>query len=450
MKINHLAFVIASMFTAEAFAASNLLITKTAAGLTVTRSPHTPKISSGATVTLTAQGVAVGSVATWSGSAVNCSNGLTCTFTMPNNVTTVNLSSVKVATPKPIPPKPKPIPIINYNLKTSVSPSGAGTVSGGGSYNANSRVTVTQISNKGYAFFEWSDASCGKSTTCRLVLNSNKNLTAKFVPQLPAPTPTTPNNGKIDVLPNVRFTVATLTGASKYQLVVAKQGVQLSLDGLWGACANLDATQCKQTELQTSNIFTSGFSDLLKKDGSQWQWLVRGYDKDGVAGKWSTARTFTMAGAGLDISAYVEKMKKMGKIAGNATPPYQCVALARHYATDVLKTSLASSDGQGGAYDIFVNSTSTSNYEKVNYKEGLIPTQGDIVFFKRSSANKQAGHVAIVISVDNIGIKPTTLTLLEQNYCSSGLANGKGDCAIRENQSRTFDGVAGWLHIIKK
>lgn len=444
MKINYLAAAVVAVFASQANAASYMLTTKVStAGLTVKRVPNTAKVNSGTTVTLTAQGVKSGYVAKWSG--VNCNNGLTCSFTMSNAATTVTVSSVKAATS----PSPQPIP--KYSLKVSVLPSGAGTVTpASGSYEANSTVIISQSSNTDYTFVKWSDTKCNTFLSCRLVISQNTNLTANFVKKLAKPTINLPVQNKTDVKKDTRFTLkSALQGASQYELVVFKDGSNIALNAA-NPCQDLDASLCHSVKKTTYPFDVSTF---LKENGTKYQWRVRGIDTNGIMGNWSDARNFTMVGAGLDISEYVKRMVEKKKIGTG-----QCVALARHYATDQLNgIELASSSNQlskdaiakdQGAHNIFVNSVDTDVYKKVTYQENLKPSSGDIIFFNPSTGNKGYGHVAIVIGVSNDATPK--LILLEQNYCTSGNGNGLGDCAIKKNANRSFAGVAGWLHIIKK
>lgn len=414
MKIKYLAAAIVAVFASQAHAASYILTTKVAtAGLTVKRVPSTAKVNSGTTVTLTAQGVKSGYVAKWSG--VNCIDGSTCSFTMPNAATTVTVSSVKAATS----PSPQPIP--KYSLKVSVLPSGAGTVTpASGSYEANSTVIISQSSNTDYAFVKWSDTKCNTFLSCRLVISQNTNLTANFVKKLAKPTLNLPVQNKTDVKKDTRFTLkSALQGASQYELVVFKDGSNIALNAA-NPCQDLDVSLCKSVK-QTTYPFD--ISTFLKEDGTKYQWRVRGIDANSIAGNWSDARSFTMASEKLpDFTAFV--VRKYVADGGNGYCRPQCVDLVK----DTFNFTT-----NGHAYSYW-NDNKLSDYgysKKVNGESKQPPKPGDILVWNTNTGNG-LGHVAIIRSVDVVAKKVV--------YAET---NANGNCNYVPSNTKTLSVTNG-------
>jgi len=79
--------------------------------------------------------------------------------------------------------------IQNYTLTTSVSPAGSGSVTQNGStsstvsYPANTVVTVQASPSSGYTFTGWSGDLTGTTNPTTITMNSNKSVTANFVPK---------------------------------------------------------------------------------------------------------------------------------------------------------------------------------------------------------------------------------------------------------------------------
>lgn len=75
---------------------------------------------------------------------------------------------------------------ISYTLTTSV-PSGGGRidvtpVSSNGSYASGTVVTLLAITDQDHAFDSWGGDASGINTTTTILMNSNKSVTAYFVP----------------------------------------------------------------------------------------------------------------------------------------------------------------------------------------------------------------------------------------------------------------------------
>ncbi len=78
-----------------------------------------------------------------------------------------------------------------FELTTSVEPAEAGSISPGGMYDGGSRVRVTALPHQGYSFEGWSGDATGTASTVTIMMDSDKHLTARFVPAGTTPTPDT-------------------------------------------------------------------------------------------------------------------------------------------------------------------------------------------------------------------------------------------------------------------
>jgi len=88
-----------------------------------------------------------------------------------------------------------------------------------------------------------------------------------------------------------------------------------------------------------------------------------------------------------------------------------------------------------------------SHWQRVFYKPGLVPSEGDIVFFKTTTKNKY-GHVAIAWTNSTAD----SLTIVEQN-AGDGNGDGKYADAIQIASTPYRNGirgdVAGWFTYLK-
>ena len=76
------------------------------------------------------------------------------------------------------------IPGVSYSVTVSVVPAAAGTVTGQGNYNDGSAVTLTAMTNPGYAFVNWTENGSVVSTDeeYTFTIHANRNLVANFTP----------------------------------------------------------------------------------------------------------------------------------------------------------------------------------------------------------------------------------------------------------------------------
>ena len=80
--------------------------------------------------------------------------------------------------------KKDPIPVI-YTLTTHANPSNGGTVSPKSQqYAEGSKVNITATASSEYLFQSWSGAT-GSSNTTKVIMNSDKSVTANFVKKRP-------------------------------------------------------------------------------------------------------------------------------------------------------------------------------------------------------------------------------------------------------------------------
>ena len=100
-----------------------------------------------------------------------------------------------------------------------------------------------------------------------------------------------------------------------------------------------------------------------------------------------------------------------GKFRENIILGYQCVAWAKKYVYDRYNISLGVFGGSAlSGWENKSNTFPSSNWVKVEYKPGLIPPAGAIIFWW-ATANNKYGHVAIV---DEWSTKDN-IVIVEQN-----------------------------------
>lgn len=400
------------------------LTTKVSGSGMISKSPSASSYVSGSTVTLTASPSAGYKFSGWSGGG--CSGTGTCKVKMTSN-TTVTASFVANS----------------YALTTTVS--GSGTVSkspSASSYASGTKVTLTASPSAGYKFSGWSGGSCSGTGTCTVTVTANTAVTASFVALSPvpnAPTLNTPSNGATNVSQaSVPFSwsVANVSAAkvNSYRIVISQNS------GFSGFTdTGTDTSSCSGTCFTTSTGTSTSYLKNMDLPGQTYYWKVRASGSGGVS-QWSVTRSFTTLGSpiGAKVDSFVAKWT--GKPTDfDGKYGYQCVDLMRRYATDVL--GLNAELPAGDAYDIFAKTTS-SKFVKIYKTPSGVPAKGDIIFWKKASANGNSGHVAIFVSGST-----STFTSFDQNFCTSS-GSGVGNCAPRlvSHDYVSSGGVAGWLH----
>jgi hypothetical protein len=108
-----------------------------------------------------------------------------------------------------------------YGLTASVSPAGGGIVSpAGGTYDEGSNIVVNAVPASGYRFDHWSGDAAGSVASIVLNMNSEKNITASFIPvfKLTASVSPagggsiTPGTGTFDAGANITLTAVPAPG----------------------------------------------------------------------------------------------------------------------------------------------------------------------------------------------------------------------------------------------
>lgn len=127
----------------------------------------------------------------------------------------------------------------------------------------------------------------------------------------------------------------------------------------------------------------------------------------------------------------------------------QCVDLMHDYIQNVLGIPRASHDIRGNAYNIYNNipisgktishGNVTVGFSKINNTPTGVPQKGDIIFWKPSASNGQAGHVAIYLSGN-----ADSFTSIDQNWINASLSRGSKAAIVTHNYI-SGGGVAGWL-----
>lgn len=103
--------------------------------------------------------------------------------------------------------------------------------------------------------------------------------------------------------------------------------------------------------------------------------------------------------------------------------PYQCVDLMHKYARDVIGDDLPT----GNAYNVFVKGS--DQYDKISYRNGLEPENGDVMFWGTEVG--QYGHVAVFIEKTDNGF-----ISFDQNWPLNTPCH---------KQIHNYSGVIGWL-----
>lgn len=107
-----------------------------------------------------------------------------------------------------------------YTLVANIVPSATGQVApAGGVYSAGTSVTLTATPDTGYAFSGWNGACSGTATTCTVVMDANKTVSANFtasVTQLTTNVPVSSLSGAEDSLRH--FTIDVPSGQSSFSV----------------------------------------------------------------------------------------------------------------------------------------------------------------------------------------------------------------------------------------
>lgn len=110
-----------------------------------------------------------------------------------------------------------------YAVATNVSPSGGGTIGANpasncaqGKYTPGSAVQLTATANAGYRFGSWSGCDSTSNNVCSVTLNTNRSVTANFLPLPRAFSKTGPPNGATVLFPSATLSWASSSEATSY------------------------------------------------------------------------------------------------------------------------------------------------------------------------------------------------------------------------------------------
>lgn len=333
--------------------------------------------------------------------------------------------------------------VTSYNLLTKVS--GKGKVARSPSaikYASGTKVVLTASPTSGNVFSGWSGGGCSGSTpTCTVTMTATTTVTATFaaaaVPKPDIPTLGEPANDAKNVSQKkLKFSWsvanATLSKPSQHRIVISQDpNFGDFVDNSSGGSCPTNTCFTKTTGTTTS------YSKDMDFSGTTYYWKVRANGAGG-ASDWSQVRKFTTAGSALStkVDSFVNTWNGKGTDFGGFKDNYQCVALMRQYLNDVFGLGTSTLPSTGSAYSIFDNAKDSRFTKILNTKTG-VPQKGDIIFWKKSAANGNYGHVAIFISgnVDNF-------ISLDQNWNNSNTTVG----SVAAKITHSYSGVAGWLH----
>ena len=118
-------------------------------------------------------------------------------------------------------------------------------------------------------------------------------------------------------------------------------------------------------------------------------------------------------------------------------PTAECVGLAKLYIKEVFGIQLWTFWGTARSGWYNKSKTFDKKWEKIPYKVGIVPKQGDVIFYDTGIS----WHVAIVENANKIDI-----TVVEQNWFSRN-GSGKGFDSIMLETKRDYKDVLGWYRL---
>lgn len=148
------------------FAINAYTLNVTALNGSVSKNPDQPTYNNGSTVVLTATPAAGYIFSSWSGDASGSTNPLTVTMNSNKNIT-ANFTA--------IPPNTYTLTVNAVNGSVSKNPDQP-------TYNSGTSVVLTATPNDGFTFSSWSGDATGSANPLTVIMNSNKIITANFVP----------------------------------------------------------------------------------------------------------------------------------------------------------------------------------------------------------------------------------------------------------------------------
>jgi alpha-tubulin suppressor-like RCC1 family protein len=259
-----------------------LTATKTGSGTgTVTSSPAGINCGSdcsedyvdGTAVTLTAIPDAGSAFTGWSGDA-DCSDG----------IVTVDSSKTCIAAF-----------IIQYQLTTSVTPLGSRSVdpdcSGGCMYNDGTVVVLTATEDIGYSFNDWTGCDSPSGSTCIMIMDADKNVTANFDFKAGADT----------IVAGYHHTVMLKSNGTLWawgRNLDGQLGYQTTETCDWDNAPCSTSPQQVGEDTDWSSISAGGHHTLaIKSDGTLWAWGNNSADQLGYV----STETYWDPGPGINV-----------------------------------------------------------------------------------------------------------------------------------------------------
>jgi uncharacterized repeat protein (TIGR02543 family) len=144
--------------------------------------PPSSTITAGQSVSFAASGGATGNY-TYGGAASGSGPTQTVAFPSPGTYAVTVFDSGN-ANYNPSPTASASVVVQAAFFTLSLSASAGGSVSGGGSYAPNSQASATAAAGPGFAFGGWTGDATGAAPVMSVLMNSNKSLTAHFIPML--------------------------------------------------------------------------------------------------------------------------------------------------------------------------------------------------------------------------------------------------------------------------
>ena len=148
------------------FAINTYSLTVNATDGTVAKNPDQVRYNHGSTVQLTATPAAGFIFSSWSGDATGSTNPLTVTMNTDKNIT-ANFTA---------------IPSNTFTLTVNATNGVVTKNPNQPTYNNGTSVVLTATANTGFTFSSWSGDATGSANPLTVVMNSNKNITANFIP----------------------------------------------------------------------------------------------------------------------------------------------------------------------------------------------------------------------------------------------------------------------------
>ena len=143
---------------------------------------------------------------------------------------------------------------IKYTVHVTSNIPNGGTVSpGSGTYDAGTSITLNATPANGYRFLNWGTDATGSSSSLNLLINGNKNITAKFTPEYTLAVSADPSEGTVSPKGGIYAadTAVNLTATPIFSYVFSS----------WSGTDN-DSTNPTTVTMNTNKSVTANFEKL--------------------------------------------------------------------------------------------------------------------------------------------------------------------------------------------